>query len=150
MQRLKKSYTEKAAKPCATLVTLFQFFFTFYAALLNLAGLYSRKQNIKTMTVKLSPNEVVLKAGDTNQLVDNKKVEGKFIVTNQRIYFRTVNSEMEKFNLEILFDNIREIIYFSKGFFSDKGLNVVTNDGRCLTFPLKNRDEFGQLINKMY
>ena len=27
------------------------------------------------MTVKLSPNEVVLKAGDTNQVVDNVTVE---------------------------------------------------------------------------
>lgn len=110
----------------------------------------SENQTKEAMTVKLNPNEIVLKAGDTNQVVENKKVEGKFIVTNQRIYFKTMTPETEKFNMEILFDNIREIIYFSKGFFSDKCLNVVTNDGRCLTFPLKNRDEFGQLINKMY
>jgi hypothetical protein len=102
------------------------------------------------MTVKLNPNEVVLKAGDTNQVVDNKKVDGKLIVTNQRIYFKTLNEEAEKFNLEILFDNILEVIYFSKGLFAVKGLNVVTRDGRTLSFPLKKRDEIGQLINKMY
>jgi hypothetical protein len=102
------------------------------------------------MTVKLNPNEVVLKAGDTNQVVDNKKVDGKLIVTNQRIYFKTLNKEAEKFNLEILFDNILEVIYFSKGLFAVKGLNVVTRDGRTLSFPLKKRDEIGQLINKMY
>lgn len=102
------------------------------------------------MTVKLAANEVVLKAGDTNQVIDNNTVEGKLIVTNQRIYFKAITEEMEKFNLEILFDNILEVIFYSKGFFSPKGLNVVTRDGKSLMFPLKKRDEIGQLINKMY
>ena len=102
------------------------------------------------MTVKLNANEVVLKAGDTNQMVDNSLVDGKLIVTNQRIYFKTLSEEKEKFNFEILFDNILEVIYFSKGLFSVKGLNVVTRDGRTHSFTLKKRDEIGQLINKMY
>jgi hypothetical protein len=102
------------------------------------------------MTVKLNANEVVLKAGDTNQVIDDKKVEGKLIVTNQRIYFKPLQEEADKFNLEILFDNILEVIYYSKGLFSVKGLNVVTRDGKSHSFPLKKRDEIGQLINKMY
>lgn len=102
------------------------------------------------MTVKLNPNEVVLKAGDTNQVIDNNKVDGKLIVTNQRIYFKALKEEAEKFNLEILFDNILEVIFYSKGLFSVKGLNVVTRDGKSHSFPLKKRDEIGQLINKMY
>lgn len=102
------------------------------------------------MTVKLNANEVVLKAGDTKQVVDNNTIEGKLIVTNQRIYFKTLNEETEKFNLEILFDNILEVIFYRKGLFSVKGLNVVTRDGKSHSFPLKKRDEIGQLINKMY
>jgi hypothetical protein len=102
------------------------------------------------MTVKLAANEVVLKAGDTNQVVENKTIEGKLIVTNQRIYFKPLSEEMEKFNLEILFGNILEVIFYGKGFFSAKGLNVLTRDGKSLMFPLKKRDEIGQLINKMY
>ncbi len=104
------------------------------------------------MTVKLNANEVVLKAGDTNQVVDNNTIDGKLIVTNQRIYFKTVNEDdSERFNLEILFDNIREVIFYSKGLlFGVKGLNVVTRDGKSHIFPLKKRDEIGQLINKMY
>ncbi|HEX7494070.1 MAG TPA: hypothetical protein VF346_07615 [Bacteroidales bacterium] len=102
------------------------------------------------MTVKLNANEVVLKAGDTNQVIDNNTIEGKLIVTNQRLYFKTLNQEADRFNLEILFENILEVIYFSKGLFSIKGLNVITRDGKCHSFPLKKRDEFGQLINKMY
>jgi len=102
------------------------------------------------MTVKLNANEVVLKAGDTNQVIDNNTIDGKLIVTNQRIYFKTLNEETEKFNLEILFENIKEVIYFSRGLFAAKGLNVVTRDGQILSFPLKKRDEIGQLINSMY
>jgi len=102
------------------------------------------------MTVKLNPNEVVIKAGDTNQVVGNDTIEGKLIVTNQRLYFKTLKEETERFNLEIMFENILEVIYFNRGLFSVKGLNVITRDGRCLSFPLKKRDEFGQLINRMY
>ena len=102
------------------------------------------------MTVKLNANEVVIKAGDTNQIINDNKISGKLIVTNQRIYFKTLDEETAKFNLEILFDNILEVIYFSKGLFSVKGLNVVTRDGKSHAFPLKRRDEIGQLINSMY
>lgn len=108
------------------------------------------KPQKKNYDVKLNANEVVLKAGDTNQVINDNRIEGKLIVTNQRLYFKTLNEETEKFNLEILFDNILEVIYFSKGLFSVKGLNIMTRDGRCLSFPLKKRDEIGQLINKMY
>ena len=102
------------------------------------------------MTVKLYANEVVLKAGDTNRLIENNKVDGKLIVTNQRLYFKTINEETDRFNPEILFENILEVIFFGKGIFSVKGLNVVIRDGKSHCFPLKQRDEIGQLINKMY
>jgi hypothetical protein len=102
------------------------------------------------MTVKLYPNEVVLKAGDTNQLIDNTRIDGKMILTNQRIYFRTLTLESEKFNFEILFDNILEVIYFGSGLFAAKGLQIVTRDGRNHSFPLRERDEMGRLINRMY
>jgi hypothetical protein len=102
------------------------------------------------MTVKLYPNEVVLKAGDTNQLIENRKVDGKLIVTNQRIYFKPAGDANDRFNLEILFENILEVIFFGSGLFSAKGLNVVTRDGKSYNFPLKHRDEIGMLINKMY
>ena len=102
------------------------------------------------MTVKLYPNEVVLKAGDTNQIIDNKPVNGKLSVTNQRIYFKSLAEEAMNFNLEILFDNILEVIFYNKGLFLVKGLNIITRDGKTYTFPLKKRDEIGHLINKMY
>lgn len=102
------------------------------------------------MIVKLNPNEVVIKADNTNQVIDNNTIEGKLIITNQRIYFKTLEENFEKFNLEILFENILEVIFYGKGIFSTKGLNVIMKDGKVLTFPLKKRDEIGMLINKMY
>ena len=51
------------------------------------------------MTVKLYANEVVLKAGDTNQVIDNNTIEGKLIVTNQRLYFKTLDENTDRFNL---------------------------------------------------
>jgi hypothetical protein len=102
------------------------------------------------MTVKFNPNEVVIKAGDTIQEINNNMINGKLIVTNQRIYFNALDQETEKFNFEILFENILEVIYFGKGFFSVKGLRIVTRDGKNHSFPLKRRDEIGQLINRMY
>jgi hypothetical protein len=102
------------------------------------------------MTVSLNANEVVIKAGDTNQIVDNKIVDGKLIVTNQRIYFKSLADGTNIHNLEILFENILEVIFYNKGLFLMKGLNIITRDGKSYAFPLKKRDEFGQLINKMY
>jgi hypothetical protein len=102
------------------------------------------------MTVKLYPNEVVLNAGDTNQVIEDKTINGKLIVTNQRIYFKPVTDDTDRFNLEILFENILEVIFYNKGLFAVKGINIVTRDGNCHSFPLKKRDEIGQLINRMY
>ena len=101
------------------------------------------------MTVDLCANEVVIKAGDTTKTVDNNKIPGKLIVTNQRVYFKAIEKADESHNLEIMPDSIREVIYFG-GMFSSKGLNVVTKDGNTHSFPLRKRDEIGQLINSMY
>ena len=102
------------------------------------------------MKLILQPNETIIMAGNTKMRHLDQQVQGKLIVTNQRIYFKPLSEEMEKFNLEILFGNILEVIFYGKGFFSAKGLNVLTRDGKSLMFPLKKRDEIGQLINKMY
>ena len=102
------------------------------------------------MTVDLYANEVVIKAGDTTQVINNGKVVGKLIITNQRVYFKAIDAENEAHNIEIIPDNISEVIYYGKGPFSTKGLEVITSDGNSHLFPLKKRDEIGRLINSMY
>jgi hypothetical protein len=119
----------------------------FHATFSLLLRLYIKTGN---MTVKLNPNEVVLKAGDTNQFIEDQKIDGKLIVTNQRIYFKPLNEQMAHLNFEILFENILEVIFYNKNMFLVKGLKVVTRDGKNHLFPLKKRDEIGQLINRMY
>lgn len=102
------------------------------------------------MVVDLKANEMVIKAGDSSQLIDNQEVKGKFIVTNQRIYFISAAKDTEYANREINPDQILEVIYVKGKKLFSKGLNVVTKDGDSHLFIVKKRNEFGQLINKMY
>lgn len=102
------------------------------------------------MTVELYANEVVIKAGDTSKTIANNKISGKLIVTNQRVYFKAIDDINIHHNLEILPEKIEELIYFGGGLFSAKGLDLITTDGHKHSFPLKKRDEIGQLINSMY
>lgn len=102
------------------------------------------------MVVPLQANEVVVKAGDSTYFTETEKVGGKLIVTNQRVYFRTFNGHGDKFDLEILPAEIRELIFFNTMKILPNGLNVVMKDGRELRFTVKKRNEIGSLINKMY
>ena len=102
------------------------------------------------MKINLKANEVVIKAGDTNHYCDDEEIQGKLILTNQRIYFKTPNGGLDKFNLEILPTDIKEILYFKTRKVIPNGLCVVTKDGRDLRFILKKRNSWGEMINKMY
>ena len=63
------------------------------------------------MTVDLKANEIVIKVGNTTQVVNKNTINGKLIVTNQRIYFKTIDQSHEEYNKEILPESIRN---FSK------------------------------------
>ena len=102
------------------------------------------------MVVNFKANEQVIKAGDSTYHKETEKIQGKLIVTNQRVYFKSENGNANKYDVEILPADIREIIYFSSNIFSPNGLNVVMKNGETLKFTLKKRDEMASLINKMY
>jgi hypothetical protein len=102
------------------------------------------------MFVDFKENEVVIKAGDTDHLFESEKIKGKLIVTNQRIYFRTIEEEAGKFNLEILPEEICEVHYFNIKKILPSGLEIITKDGEHLKFTIKKRNAWGELINKMY
>lgn len=102
------------------------------------------------MVVNFKANEQVLKAGDSTYLTETEKISGKMIITNQRIYFKSVNGHTNELELEIMPSDIREVIFFNGGIFSPNGLNVVMKNGDELKFTVKKRDEMGALINKMY
>ena len=101
------------------------------------------------MKVALKPNEVVVKAGDSNQFVDNNKIQGKLILTNQRIYFKTTNSQINVYNLEIIPSCISEIQFFKTGFLKNNGLGLLTSEGQEYRFSIKNREDWCKMINKM-
>lgn len=102
------------------------------------------------MRIDLKPNEIVVKAGNSNRLDNGSKVDGKFIVTNQRIYFKCLNGHAEKYDLEITPAQIREVHFFNTGFLSPNGLNLILKGGEELKFRVKQRNSFGELINSMY
>lgn len=102
------------------------------------------------MVVNLKANEQVIKAGDSTYHAEAEKIQGKLIVTNQRVYFKSENGNADKYNVEIMPADIREIIYFSTNIFSPNGFNVVMKNGEILKFTVKKRDEIASLINKMY
>ena len=102
------------------------------------------------MTVDLKANEMVIKAGDSKHLIGDEKIEGKLIITNQRIYFISHDETTDHANREILPGEIVEVIYINGSNLFSKGLNVVTKNGDNMRFLVKKRNEFGQLINKMY
>ncbi len=100
------------------------------------------------MKIDLKPNEVVVKAGDTQHLNSHETVGGKLILTNQRVYFKS--EEKNEYNMEIMPKEIEEIMYFKTNFLSPNGLNIITKEGKQLKFKIKKRDSWGKAINQMY
>ena len=104
------------------------------------------------MKVDLKPNEVITRAGDANHFINggNEKVKGKLILTNQRIYFKTLQADEEKFNKEIMPGDIEEVMFFNSMMIMPNGLSIITKEGHDLRFLVKKRDEWGKMINKIY
>ncbi len=102
------------------------------------------------MKIDLKPNEMVVKAGNSDRLENGSKIDGKFIVTNQRIYFKGLNGNAGKYDLEIMPSDIREVHFFNTGFLSPNGLNLILKGGLEFRFRVKQRNSFGELINSMY
>ena len=97
------------------------------------------------MKIDLKPNEIVVKACNSSYL-NGSKIDGKLILTNQRIYFKT---ELSSFDQEIEPADIREVLPFKTSFFSNNGLNIVKKDGQELNFKVKDRDTWCKLVNQM-
>jgi len=102
------------------------------------------------MVVDLKANELVLKAGDSNYFAQEKSVDGKLILTNQRVYFKTKEDQNSEFNLEILSNQIREILYFNKMKIFPNGLNIILKEGKELKFKIGKRNSWGKVLNKIY
>jgi len=102
------------------------------------------------MKIDLKANEMVVKATDSCLLLETTgKVAGKLIITNQRVYFKGLNGNAGKYDLEIEPNTIRDVLFFNQGFFSHNGLNLVTSEGSEWRFTLRQRSKFGEMIAGM-
>jgi hypothetical protein len=102
------------------------------------------------MVVDLKADEVVTKAGDVRFFAPEAQVKGKLILTNQRLYFKTLEETYLDYNMEILPTDIRELAYFKTKVFFQNGLSLVTRNGLHLKFLVKNRDAWSLMINRLY
>ena len=102
------------------------------------------------MYLDLKPNEVVIKAGDSNHLEAEDRVNGKLVLTNQRIYFITTKGSELNFDHEIEYRDIREVMVFNTMKIFPNGLNIITKDGKELKFVVKKRNNWCEAINRMY
>ena len=102
------------------------------------------------MVVDLKANELVLKAGDSNYFADDNNVDGKLILTNQRVYFKTKEENNNTFNLEILPSEIQEILFFNTMKIFPNGLNIILKEGKQLKFKIGKRNSWGKALNRIY
>ena len=102
------------------------------------------------MVVPLKANELVVKAGDSTYFIEDEKITGKLVLTNQRIYFVSTNGHAGSHNLEILPSDIQEVIFFNTHKILPNGLSVMLKSGEERKFSVKKRNEIGTLINRMY
>ncbi|MBC34810.1 MAG: hypothetical protein CL663_02015 [Bacteroidetes bacterium] len=100
------------------------------------------------MVVDLKANEIVTKAGDAQFYADDDQVKGKLILTNQRIYFKTLQTDKREFDMEIQPEDISELMYFKTRLFLQNGLTLVVKNGSELKFTVKNRDSWSTMINR--
>lgn len=101
------------------------------------------------MRINLKANEVVLKATDTLHTSGADETKGKLILTNQRLYFKSVQHDSDIRNFEILPGEISEILFYNVMRIIPRGLDLMTADGRKLRFSMKNRKEWCRQIAGM-
>jgi hypothetical protein len=102
------------------------------------------------MKLTLKPNEMILRAGNSDLLNNGQKITGKLIVTNQRIYFKTLCLENQQNDREITPNEISELHFFNTLWVLPNGMNIKTKNGEDILFKVSNRSEWARLITKMY
>lgn len=101
------------------------------------------------MKIDLKSNEVVIRATNTLHTSGTTESKGKLIMTNQRIYFKSLGNDAAKHDLELLPGEIKDILFYNILHIIPRGLDLVTRDGRQLRFAMKNRNEWCRQIASM-
>jgi len=101
------------------------------------------------MKIEMNANEMVVKAGDGNQLLNGSSIKGKLILTNQRLYFKASENGQNHEDVEIWPKDIKEVMFFKNKFLFSNGLNVITGDGIENKFLIKDRNSWSEMIVRM-
>jgi hypothetical protein len=102
------------------------------------------------MKLVLKPNETIIRAGSSNLRQKDQQVNGKLIVTNQRIYFKSLKIENQVCDQEINPEDISELFYFNVMWVLPKGIMIITKKGDEIYFTVSNRPEWSRLITGMF
>lgn len=100
------------------------------------------------MKIEMNPNEIVVRASDSEKVIPGSSVKGKLILTNQRLYFKC-ESKKNGHDTEILPKDIEDVMFFKNSFLFPKGLNIVTKNGVENKFLVKRREDWSEMIVKM-
>jgi len=101
------------------------------------------------MKIEMNANEMVVKAGDGNQLLNGSSIKGKLILTNQRLYFKASENGEKHSDVEIWPKDIKEVMFFKNKILFSNGLNVITSDGIENKFLIKDRNSWSEMIVRM-
>ncbi|MCD4791139.1 MAG: hypothetical protein K8R37_14180 [Bacteroidales bacterium] len=101
------------------------------------------------MKIEMNPNEMVIKASDSSQVLNGSSIKGKLILTNQRLYFKASENGKRHNDVEIWPDDIKEVMLFNNRILFPTGLNIVTDNGIKNKFLVKNRNDWSEMIVRM-
>lgn len=101
------------------------------------------------MKIEMNPNEMVIKASDSSQVLNGSSIKGKLILTNQRLYFKASANGKRHNDVEIWPEEIKEVMLFNNRLLFSTGLNIVTNNGIKNKFLVKNRNDWSEMIVRM-
>jgi hypothetical protein len=101
------------------------------------------------MKIEMNPNEMVIKAGDSNQVLNGHSIKGKLILTTQRLYFKASENGEPHEDVEIWPQEIKEVMFFNNRLLFSNGLNVITKNGDENKFLIKNRNSWSEMIVRM-
>ncbi len=101
------------------------------------------------MKIEMNPNEIVIKAGDTNQVLNGTSIKGKLILTTQRLYFKASENGQPHEDVEIWPEEIKDVMFFNNKILFSNGLTIITKDGEENKFLIKNRNSWSEMIVRM-
>lgn len=98
------------------------------------------------MKITLKANEHVIKASGAKILLNNSKIPVKIVMTNQnRLYIIGKENKTMEFDKS----NVKEILFFSRNFLLNDGIEIICKNEKY-KFLLKKRRNWEVLLGKIY